>query len=505
MRCLLPGDRSWRTFGQCSAGRVGLARHCAQAGEQRIAFELRDIVGEAGIAPGLDRRAASAWPTARSSAVSARGRRRARRGRSQARPCPAFRCRRRSHRTSAPASRSRSASAALATAVTSIAGRASGSAPADGGRRRCPPPPACAARASPSWLARRRGTSPASLRQPVAGIDARRWPGRRSPRCRAGPADRRPSSMSSRSSTTSTISSTIRPMVRSRSANTSTGWRRLVRYRGRSDSATSGISLPRYWVTGLPHGHSRSCRASISSSRATRPAAPPSARSPPARNSSIAVLDRPSRRLGAAPGRRRAWLSAAGDHAGGAGDAVGIQDHDHRAVAEDGVAAEHRDVAQDRRHRLHHDLLGVEHPVDDDAERVGADLGDDDMSALASVSAAPSPSSSLSDTSGSSRSRRRSTGVSLIRSITLSTASCSVELRRPRRARTSSTTLICGMAKRSPPALDDQRRDDGQGQRDLDGEGGALAGACSSGRWCRRSSRCWSSPHPCRRRGRTRR
>ena len=54
-------------------------------------------------------------------------------------------------------------------------------------------------------------------------------------------------------------------------------------------------------------------------------------------------------------------------------------------------------------------------------------------------------------TSGSSRSRNRSTGVSLIRSITLLEAPPAVLL--PARcARTSSTTLICGMAKRSPTA-----------------------------------------------------
>ena len=60
------------------------------------------------------------------------------------------------------------------------------------------------------------------------------------------------------------------------------------------------------------------------------------------------------------------------------GNAVGVQDHDHAAVAEDCVAGIEGNVAQDRRHRLDHDFLGIEHPVDDDAEGVGADLGDDD-------------------------------------------------------------------------------------------------------------------------------
>ncbi len=158
-------------------------------------------------------------------------------------------------------------------------------------------------------------------------------------------------------------------------------------------------------------------------------------------------------------------------------DAVRIEDHDHRAVAQDGVAAEHRDVAQDRRHRLDHDFLGVEHPVDDDAQHVGADLGHDDIgAAVVAVRSSPSASRSFRLTSGSSRSRSRSTGVSLIRSMTLSAGRRRGALSPRFCARTSSTTLICGMAKRSVAGFDDQRRDDRQRQRDLDDEGGALAG-----------------------------
>ncbi len=36
------------------------------------------------------------------------------------------------------------------------------------------------------------------------------------------------------------------------------------------------------------------------------------------------------------------------------------------------------DVAKLARHRLHHDLLGVEDAIDHDAESLAADLGDDD-------------------------------------------------------------------------------------------------------------------------------
>src|SRR6185312_15733027 len=40
-------------------------------------------------------------------------------------------------------------------------------------------------------------------------------------------------------------------------------------------------------------------------------------------------------------------------------DAVRVDDHDHGAVAENGVPGEHRDMAQFARHRLHDDFFGV--------------------------------------------------------------------------------------------------------------------------------------------------
>ncbi|OIQ66924.1 hypothetical protein GALL_515020 [mine drainage metagenome] len=60
------------------------------------------------------------------------------------------------------------------------------------------------------------------------------------------------------------------------------------------------------------------------------------------------------------------------------GNAVGIDDHDDSAIAQNGVAGEHVDVTQLGRHRLDHDFLGVEHAVDHDAEGLTTDLGDDD-------------------------------------------------------------------------------------------------------------------------------
>ena len=56
---------------------------------------------------------------------------------------------------------------------------------------------------------------------------------------------------------------------------------------------------------------------------------------------------------------------------------VRVNDHDHRAVAEDGRAGKHRDVPQLRRQRLDHDLFGMEYAIDHDAEGLAADLGDD--------------------------------------------------------------------------------------------------------------------------------
>ena len=42
-------------------------------------------------------------------------------------------------------------------------------------------------------------------------------------------------------------------------------------------------------------------------------------------------------------------------------------------------------MAQDRRHRLDHDFFRVKHPIDDDAQQVGADLRDDDIGAAVVV------------------------------------------------------------------------------------------------------------------------
>ena len=95
------------------------------------------------------------------------------------------------------------------------------------------------------------------------------------------------------------------------------------------------------------------------------------------------------------------------------------------------------------RHRLDHDFFGMEHGVDHDAEGLAADLGDDDEAVLdvAVGSLRAILSRLLSRNSGSSLLRSRRTAASLMRSMR-----CSELLR----ARTSSTTASCGIAKRSP-------------------------------------------------------
>ena len=178
-------------------------------------------------------------------------------------------------------------------------------------------------------------------------------------------------------------------------------------------------------------------------------------------------------------------------------DAVRIDDHDHRAVAEDGVAGEHRDVAQLARHRLDHDFLGVEHAVDDDAEGLAADLRDDDEAVLDDRLASASMLEQLAQARPAAAACRasRSTAASLMRSMRCSRLGA-------RAHQLDHGELRDGEALAA--GLDDQRRDDRERERNLDGEARALARRPTSRRWCRRSGRYWCAPRPCRRRGRTR-
>ena len=150
------------------------------------------------------------------------------------------------------------------------------------------------------------------------------------------------------------------------------------------------------------------------------------------------------------------------------GDAVGIEDHDHAAVAEDGIAREHRDVAQDRRDRLDDDFFGVEDAVDDDAEAVGADLRHDDEGLVGFRRRLPEMQQLLQ------RDQREETVAQA-----------------QHRGVVEALDLVLGILRGAHQlddadlrdretlggAFDDERRDDGEGQRDLDDEGRPLPAA----------------------------
>ena len=190
------------------------------------------------------------------------------------------------------------------------------------------------------------------------------------------PARSLPTWISSLSSTMSTISSTTRPIERLPSENTSSGCAPSRLILTSSLARTSGMSWPRYCTMWRPFESSIFLQ-SISSSRVTSDSGTALGSGEPARNTSsdIGVLGGGAaarlrcRHARPPPGDRGADLLR---------HPVGIDDHDHRAVAEDGVAGEHADVAKLARHRLDHDFLGVEHAVDHDAEGLRADMDDDD-------------------------------------------------------------------------------------------------------------------------------
>ncbi len=135
------------------------------------------------------------------------------------------------------------------------------------------------------------------------------------------------------------------------------------------------------------------------------------------------------------------------------GNAVGIDDHDHGAVAQNGIAGEHLDVAQFCGHRLDHDFLGVEHAVDHDAKSLAADLGHHEqllqVHQRQQLVAQP-----------------QHRGVLDALDAVLGIGACPHQFdHRELRDR-----------KAVAAGLHDQRRDDCECQRDLDGDGRALAG-----------------------------
>ena len=107
---------------------------------------------------------------------------------------------------------------------------------------------------------------------------------------------------------------------------------------------TSGMSWPRYCTMCRPFDNSI-LRQSISSSRVTSESGTAFGSGEPARNTSSDVVSRAARSASASSSARPG-MSGRGGGADRLRDAVRIDDHDHRAVAEDGVAGEHADVAQ---------------------------------------------------------------------------------------------------------------------------------------------------------------
>jgi len=181
------------------------------------------------------------------------------------------------------------------------------------------------------------------------------------------------------------------------------------------------------------------------------------------------------------------------DFAGRRRDTVGIEDHDDAAIAQNGVAGEHLNVAQDARHWLDDDFFGVEDTVDYDAEGVAADLGDHDELVGGLLSG--------------DRRRRRFAGRRLSRPIsrgdTLRLGRFAAQVHQRPQADQRQQPIAQAQDRRAIDALDrifrvrrgadqlqnadlrygealaaafdDQGRYDGQGQRDLDRQRGALA------------------------------
>ena len=174
-------------------------------------------------------------------------------------------------------------------------------------------------------------------------------------------------------------------------------------------------------------------------------------------------------------------------------DAVRIDDHDHRAVAQDGIAGEHRDLPQLRRHRLDHDLFGVEHAVDDDAEGIAADLRHHDVAFVAGGLADPKNFLEMHERQQPvAQTQNRRVLDALDAMLAVAARAHQLDHRK------------LGDREAFAPGLDDQRGDDRERERNLDDDGRADARRTISSRSCRRAGRYWHERRPCRRRGRTR-
>ena len=150
------------------------------------------------------------------------------------------------------------------------------------------------------------------------------------------------------------------------------------------------------------------------------------------------------------------------------GDAIGVDDHDDGAIAQNGVAGEHVDVAQLGRHRLDHDLFGVEHAVDHDAEGLASDLGHHDEPVLGVGCGAVVDLEQLLEVDQ----RQQLVAQPQDRGVLDALDAVFGVGARPHQF----DDRELGNGKTVAGGFHDQGGDDGQGQRDLDGDRGALAG-----------------------------
>src|SRR6185503_8762439 len=143
-------------------------------------------------------------------------------------------------------------------------------------------------------------------------------------------------------------------------------------------------------------------------------------------------------------------------------------DHDDSAIAQDGVAREHVDVTEFRRHRLHDDFFRMEDAVDDDTEPLAADLRHHDEAVLGIGGGAVVDLQELLQMDqrqqlvAQTQHRRVLDALDAVLRVGAGTDQLDHRELRDREAVTG--------------GFDDQRGDDRQRQRDLDGDGGAFAG-----------------------------
>ena len=148
-------------------------------------------------------------------------------------------------------------------------------------------------------------------------------------------------------------------------------------------------------------------------------------------------------------------------------EALEVQDHDHPTVAEDRVAGIDAGGAQHRRQRLDHDLLGIEHLVDDEADAARADPGQDHVGGPGRVRrVAGQPQEA-----GQGQQREEAVAQPEHRRV----ADTLDRMLGPGSGPHQLNHVELADAEALAAGADDQHRDDGQRERDADREDGAPA------------------------------